>query len=223
MRFKLVPLLAAAAVLAACGTGDAAGAHKSRFGARSAHVTNPWFPLKPGTVYRYKGEEDGTPQRDVVRVTHHVKLIDGVRCRVVHDRVIKHGRVVEDTRDFYAQDRHGTVWYTGENTKELDRHGHVTSREGSWQSGKHGARRGIMMPRHPHVGFSARQEYRKGTAEDHFKVIRRHGRRLVTKEWSPLEKGVVDHKFYVRGIGNVKEKTVKGGDEVLHLVSISHG
>jgi hypothetical protein len=221
MRFKLIPLLAAAGALAACGAGDAAsGAHQKR--RLGAHVDNPWFPLKPGTVYRFKGEEDGTPTRDVVVVTHRTKLIQGAHCRVVRDRVYKHGRVVEATYDWFAQDDRGTVWYMGENTKELDRHGHVTSREGSWQSGKHGARRGIIMPAHPRVGYSARQEYYKGHAEDHFKVIRRHKRRLVTKEWTPLEKGVIDHKFYKRGVGMVAEKTVKGGDEVSRLVSISH-
>jgi hypothetical protein len=36
---------------------------------------------------------------------------------------------------------------------------------------------------------------------------------LLTKEWTPLEPGVVDHKLYVRGIGLVEEETVKGGNE----------
>jgi hypothetical protein len=44
----------------------------------------------------------------------------------------------------------------------------------------------------------------------------------VTKEWTPLEKGVIDHKLYKRGVGMVAEKTVKGGDEASRLVSTSH-
>ena len=45
---------------------------------------------------------------------------------------------------------------------------------------------------------------------------------LLTKEWTPLEPGVVDHKYYVRDIGVVREVTVKGGNEELRLVSVSH-
>jgi hypothetical protein len=89
------------------------------------------------------------------------------------------------------------------------------------------------MPGHPRVGYSARQEYFKGHAEDHFKILGKHAsvtvpygrfrhRALLTKEWTPLEPGVVDHKYYARGIGMLKEQTVKGGDEVGELVSISH-
>jgi hypothetical protein len=46
---------------------------------------------------------------------------------------------------------------------------------------------------------------------------------LLTKEWTPLEPGVIDHKLYVRGIGNVEEQTVKGGDERAKLVSYRRG
>jgi hypothetical protein len=45
---------------------------------------------------------------------------------------------------------------------------------------------------------------------------------LLTRETTPLEPGVVDHKYYVRDIGTVREVTVKGGHERLHLVGIRH-
>ena len=48
-------------------------------------------------------------------------------------------------------------------------------------------------------------------------------RALKTKETTPLEPGVVDAKFYVRGIGTVKEATVKGGTEHFELVSFKKG
>jgi hypothetical protein len=44
---------------------------------------------------------------------------------------------------------------------------------------------------------------------------------LVTREWTPLEKGVVEHKYYVRGVGNVRTIMVKGGSEEERLVSVS--
>ena len=196
-------------------------------------VTNPWFPLKPGTVYTYRGVKDGKPSRDVVTVTSQTKLVQGVRTTVVRDRLYLSGRLEERTSDWYAQDKKGNVWYFGEATAELDRRGRVKTTEGSWQSGVDGARAGIFMPAHPKAGQTALQEYYKGHAEDHFRVLSlsasvrvpfvatKHA--LLTKEWTPLEPDVLDHKFYVRGIGMVKETTVKGPRETNALVSVKPG
>jgi hypothetical protein len=187
----------------------------------SAHVDNPWFPLAPGTQFVYTGVKDGQRSRDVVTVTHRTKTIAGAQCVVVTDRLYLAGRLAERTSDWYSQDRAGNVWYFGEDTAELDRRGHVTSTEGTWQAGVHGARAGIYMPAHPRVGDSGRQEYYPGQAEDHFQVIGLfNGRTLLTKEWTPLEPGVVDHKMYVRGVGLVLEQSERGGDERNELVSL---
>ena len=102
-------------------------------------VDNSWFPLKPGTRYVYRGTEEGAHIRDVLVSTYRTKVVDGVTCRVVFDRVWRNGRLNEGTHDFYAQTKRGTVWYFGEHTATLDRHGHVRSREGSFMSGRHGA------------------------------------------------------------------------------------
>jgi hypothetical protein len=194
-------------------------------------VDNPWFPLVPGTTLVYRGVKDGEPTRDVVHVTTRARVVDGVRCIAVTDRLYASGRLAERTTDWYAQDRGGTVWYFGEDTAELDRAGRVRSREGSWLAGVNGARAGVFMPAHPRVGRAFRQEYLKGHAEDHFRVLGLHAsvrtpavastRALLTKEWTPLEPDVVDHKLYVRGVGLVEEQTVRGGDERAVLVSRS--
>ena len=47
-------------------------------------------------------------------------------------------------------------------------------------------------------------------------------RAVLTKEWTPLEPGTIDHKYYVRGIGTVLEQTVKGGAERAALISVTH-
>jgi hypothetical protein len=192
-------------------------------------VRNPWFPLVPGTRYIYDGIKDGKPSRDVLTVTNATKTIQGVPCAVVHDRLYLGGRLHERTTDWYSQDAAGNVWYFGESTAELDAHGKITSTEGSWTAGVDGARPGIFMPAHPRRGQSYRQEYYNGHAEDHFKIIgvlsgvtAGHAQAaLLTREWTPLEPGVVDHKTYVRGIGTVLEQTVKGGDERNELVRIT--
>jgi hypothetical protein len=207
-------ILAAFLVCVVCGSAQAASAGWAR------QVTNPWFPLKPGTTFVYTGEKDGRSGRDVVTVTDRMKVIRGVRCTAVDDRLYADGRLAERTTDWYAQDSNGTVWYFGEATAELNRAGKVTSREGTWQAGVDGARAGIFMPAHPKVGQSFRQEYLKGHAEDHFAVVRVSGASLLTKEWTPLEPDTLDHKLYRRGTGLVKEETVKGGNErwTLHVV-----
>jgi hypothetical protein len=195
-------------------------------------VDNPWFPLKPGTTWSYRGMEDGDRTRDVMIATYRTRVIDGVVCRVVFDRVWTNGRLGERTHDYYAQTNRGTVWYFGERTAELDRHGHVTSREGSFMSGVDGAEAGVFMTPHPKSGPAFFQEYYPGHAMDRFTVVRRGAHAsvpliqsdhaLLTKETSPLEPGIVDHKYYVRDIGDVSELTVKGGQERLHLVGITH-
>ena len=191
-------------------------------------VDNPWFPLRPGAVFVYRGVKDGKATRDVVRVTTGTRLIQGVRCTGVSDRLYSAGRLSERTTDWYAQNRDGTVWYFGEDTAELDRSGKVTSHEGSWLAGVDGARAGIFMPARPRVGQAFRQEFLKGHAEDHFRVLSLRAaarvpavttdHALLTKEWTPLEQGVVDHKLYVRGIGLVDERTIRGGNERNTLV-----
>jgi hypothetical protein len=186
----------------------------------AARVDNPWFPLVPGTTYVYKGVKDGEPTRDVVTVTHRTKLIQGVRCTVVDDRLYVRGRLAERTGDWYAQARGGAVWYFGEATAELNAAGKVTTREGSWQAGVHGARAGILIPAHPKVGQSFLQEYYKGHAEDRSRIVRLTARRLETREWTRLEPGVVSRKVYERGKGMIEEADLKGGDERSTLVEI---
>jgi hypothetical protein len=190
-------------------------------------VDNPWFPLSPGTVLTYAGEDEGAPARDVVRVTHRTRRILGVRATVVDDRVFKRGRPAERTHDYYAQDRRGNVWYLGEDTATLRPDGRVASREGTWRAGRHGARAGIFMPAHPRPGAGGWQEYWAGHAQDRYVILSRHARAagsrhgLLVRETSPLEPGVVDHKIYVRGVGTAVERTVKGGDERYRLVSVA--
>jgi hypothetical protein len=208
----------AGATLAVAARGDAAATSFVR------HVTNPWFPLAPGTRYVYGGVKDGKRSRDVVTVTGATRTIEGVVCTAVSDRLYLRGRLEERTTDWYAQDTRGNVWYFGEDTAELGASGRVTSTEGTWLAGRHGARAGIYMPAHPRVGERGRQEYYKGHAEDHFRVVGVFGRNAVlTEEWTPLEPGVLDHKLYVRGVGTVFEQTERGGDERNELVSVSRG
>ena len=234
-EMKLALLLGAAALAATLGTSASPASPSQNQGPAGfvARVDNPWFPLRPGTIYVYRGVKDGQPSRDVFVVTARTKRVQGVRCTVVRDKLYLRGRLEERTEDWYAQDEAGDVWYFGEATAELDREGNVRTTEGSWQAGVDGARAGIFMPARPHPGEAGLQELYEGHAEDHFRVLRLTAgvhtpaasshRALLTREWTPLEPAVVDHKLYVRGVGNVLEQTVKGGDERNELVAVRHG
>ena len=230
MAAGLALLLGAALALANVGSVVAA---QPTFDPRnfSGHaVDNPWFPLTPGTTLVYRGVKDGKHGTDIFRVTKRTRMVDGVLATVVEDTTTLNGRISEHTFDWYAQDDFGTVWYVGERTAEYDSSGNVVSREGSWEAGRNGALPGIFMPVDPRVGDSYRQEFLPGHAEDHFQITNLEAainvpyadfeHALRTKEWTPLEPGVRDAKFYVMGIGEVEEKAVTGPTEEFKLVQV---
>jgi len=223
LRSLLATSLLAALACVACGSAEGGSPRATPGVSFVRTVDNPWFPLKPGTTFVYVGEKDGRRGRDVVTATRRTRLIRGVRCTEVDDRLSVGGHLAERTKDWYAQDKRGNVWYFGEATAELNAAGRVTSREGSWLAGVDGARAGIFMPAHPRVGQSFRQEFYEGQAEDHFQVLdlstsvvvpyTAAAHALLTKEWTPLEPDTLDHKVYIRGIGLAKEETIRGGNE----------
>ena len=198
-----------------------------------SEVDNKFFPLQPGTTFFYKGKEEGVPTTNKTHVTHTTKQILGVSTTVVRDRAFEKGVLVEDTFDWYAQDKDGNVCYFGEDTKELDKHGNVISTEGSWEAGVDGAEPGIIMEAKPKVDDTYQQEFAPGVAEDMAKVLsvdkstcvpyRCFDNLLLTKEWTPLEPDVVEHKYYAKDVGFIRGVGVKGGREHTELVRITTG
>jgi hypothetical protein len=196
----------------------------------TSEITNPYFPLVPGTTFIYEGTSEGKAEFDTMKVTSETRPILGVDCIIVHDVVSQEGVVVEDTFDWYAQDKDGNVWYFGEDTRELDARGRVESTEGSWEAGQQRAQPGIVMTAHPEVGDSHREEYQKGVAEDRGRIIRVGETRttptdsyndvVVVAERTRLEPKIVEHKEYAPGTGLITENVIKGADEKSHLARI---
>ena len=152
--------LAAAALLAGCGAEDRPslpqGSEPANLDPANFQDTidHPYWPMQPGTAWVYSERDlEGSRQRVVVTVTEQTKEISGIRARVVHDVVTKDGAVVEDTYDWYAQDKDGNLWYLGEDTKEYE-DGKVASTAGSWQAGVDGAEPGLILPAKPSVGMT---------------------------------------------------------------------
>ena len=241
---KVLPTLIGVAMvlLAGCGSsggtgGEAQGKAKDAYAPSvdpadfTTKIDNKYFPLEPGTTFVYRGKTEDASEGDTVAVTSETRNIMGVECVVVDDRVTEDGELTEKTYDWYAQDEKGNVWYFGEDSKEYE-NGKVKSTEGSWEARKDGAEPGIIMPANPNVGETYRQEYYKGEAEDMARALKLDGSAtvprgsydhvLVTREWTPLEPNIAEHKYYAAGVGNVLEVAVKGPQERLELVDVKH-
>jgi hypothetical protein len=198
----------------------------------TAPVTNPYFPLVPGTVSVYRGTEGGDRLVEHLRVTDRTKTIQGVTTTVIRDVLFRNGHLGEATTDWYANDNGGTTWYFGERTAVYDRHGNVTSREGSWMAGVDGAVAGIIMPADPAPTDAYRQEFLVGHAEDQAWIVSNDEKLsgpigsltnvVRSYEWTQLEPDVVSLKLYGPNLGIVQEGDVAGGDEFLQLVRVRH-
>jgi hypothetical protein len=193
-----------------------------------ARIDNRYWPMSPGTKWIYREtDSEGNVQKVRVTVTKRTKAILGIDAVVVHDVVTEQGNLVENTFDWYAQDVCGNVWYLGENTKEYE-NGVVVSTEGSWEAGVDGAYAGIIMPADPLVGLTYRQEYYAGHAEDAAEVLSLDEQAgvpyghfsdvLLTKDYTPLEPRVLEHKLYAEGIGPVLALGISGGSDREELI-----
>lgn len=195
----------------------------------SAVIDNRFLPLVPGTTLVYESTTAEGIERDEVVVTHEKRVVMGVTCVVVRDTVKVNGEITEATDDWLAQDKEGNVWYFGEDSKEY-MNGKMTSTFGSWEGGVDGAKPGIVMKSIPVVGDSYRQEFYAGAAEDMAKIdgmglkisvpFGSYAGVLRTLEWTPLELGVAEYKYYAPDVGVVME-TTQGSGERSELIDIS--
>jgi hypothetical protein len=196
----------------------------------SANIDNKRWPMKVGSkwVYRVVDTATGEAVRDVIRVTDETKMIaDGIEARVVSDVVTDHGKPVEVTKDWYAQDSKGNVWYFGEDTVSFENG--QPSDAGSWEAGVDGAMPGVALPAKPKVGMTYREEYSKGVAEDQSRVLALDAQAevpaghfkhvLMTEDFSPIEPDVSEIKFYAKGSGQaVLAIDVSGGTDMEQLI-----
>jgi hypothetical protein len=173
--------------------------------------SNPYFKLTPGYRLFY---QDGSTT-DTLTVLNETKQIDGVETRVVEDREMKSGALVELTRDYYAIDSTtNDVYYFGEDV-DVYKNGKVVGHEGSWLSGVKGAKFGLMMPGSPKAGHRFYQEQAPGVGMDRSEILAVNekvttpagtfDRCVHVIETSPIEKGLKDHKWYAPGVGQVRD------------------
>jgi hypothetical protein len=188
----------------------------------TTRIDNPYWPMHPGTRWTYREtDQEGTQLKVVVTVSDQTKKIaNGVTARVVRDTVTRDGELIEDTFDWYAQDKEGNIWYLGENTAEFQ-NGKLITKAGSFEAGVDGAQPGIVMPADPQDGMQYRQEYYRGEAEDNGEILSTNEKvrspfgqfenALLTKDTITIEPNVLQYKLYAKGIGPVVALGVSGG------------
>lgn len=185
----------------------------------SGSVNNSFWPLQAGSIYLYVAEtEDGCEysKMTVTGDTYEVSMDStDYLTRVIRDQEWfsedcdpVNAVMLEDTLDYYAVDINLNVWYFGEDTLALDEDTGECSDEGSWLAGDNEAQPGIVLPGDPRKGYRYQQEYLEDEAEDWGQVLRLNAKVAIdyqdweldgcleTREWTPLEPGSVEHKFY---------------------------
>jgi hypothetical protein len=211
----------------ACGTTYAPVLDPANF---VTVIDNPYFPLPVGRELVYTGVKDGQTQTDVVTVTDQKKVILGITTTVVHDKATHDSTVLEETFDYYAQDKQGNVWYLGEDTTQFLPNGKADT-SGSFLAGVGGAQPGIIMKSNPQIPDAYRQECFAGEAEDTAWVVATTGsvrvpygqvrNVLTTLEATQIEPGAYDEKVYGPGVGIVTEQSLTGPNEFAQLVSVT--
>ncbi len=193
------------------------------------NLDNPFFaPAHDSSDLYFVRNEEGNETIVVERMPG-TKIVMGIPCAIIRDRVFSDGLLVEDTLDWYAQDDAGNVWYMGEAVinYEYDEDGNVigTDTDGSFEAGLDIAgtgsiaEPGFQIPANPQVGMNYRQEYYEDEAEDVGLVVATgvtvtlaDGRVftgcLQTLDWNPLDGGGLEYKFHAPGFGLVVERAL---------------
>jgi hypothetical protein len=180
--------------------------------------SNMYFRLEPGYRLKLEGREGLSRVTLIITVLDETKTVDGVETRVVEERESKGGRLIEVSRNFFAfntADR--GVYYFGEEV-DIYKGGKIVGHEGAWESGKNGARFGLMMPGHLLLKARYYQEIAPGVAMDRAEIVGLNEMLktpagkfedcLRVAETTPLEKGGKEYKLYAPGVGLVKDASL---------------
>jgi hypothetical protein len=183
---------------------------------------NPWLPLVPG----YQSVRDGTlfrgrrelHHRRRFTVTDVVKQVNGVRTVLVLDQDIDAGQIAEQALDYYAQDKHGNVWYLGSYTETYEG-GQFVNAVDAWLAGVNGATAGVVMMANPKTGMPGYiQASIPGRETIHAEVAKLGERKCVpfkcfSNTLAILEDGT-EFKYYAEGVGGIAtEPNYSGGEQ----------
>ncbi len=197
----------------------------------SATITNPLLPLSHLGARVLIGAEsdegDTITTRLESRVLPETTIVAGVRVLILEEKAYQDGQLIEVALDYFAQHKNGDVYYFGERVDNYV-NGKLKNHNGQWLVGENGAQPGVFMPAVPKLGETLSLELAPGVAEDKATVLSltesanvpagSYRNCLKTREFTPLEPGLEEFKWYCPGAGLVKET---GDASVLELVSIT--
>ncbi len=173
-------------------------------------ITNRYFTLPVGKKMTYRAETEDGVERIELEMEAATKMILGVETLVYRDRVYLGQELVEDTKDYLAQDKEGNVWYFGEDVNNYE-NGKLKDHAGSWVAGVNGAKPGIWIKALHDVGDSYKQEYYAGEAEDMRNVVAVNQTVSIASatyngcvkmyDWTPLDPKSREHKYYCPEVG----------------------
>ncbi len=209
---KTAYVLLAATCLATSQMAHAEEAYNPKIEAAdfSSAIDNPMFNLPTGKLMVYEAKTEDGLERVEIRIRPDTRKIMGIDTLIYNDRVFVDGQLVEETNDYLAQHKDGSVWYFGE---AVDNYvdGKFKDHAGGWIAGEDGALPGIWIKGKQVVGDSYRMEFYKGKAEDMAKVLETG---LTVKvaagtfknctkvyEWTPLEADAKENKYYCPDVG----------------------
>jgi hypothetical protein len=213
--------------------------HRNNF-PHSARINSRFFPLAPGTQFVYEGRANtgggSLPHRVIFTVTDMVKVISGVRTRVLWDQDLNEGQLAESELAFHAQDRRGNVWVLGEYPEEFDDNGRFSGAPNTWINGVAHATGGVLAPGKPRLGTRAFLEGSSPGIDflDCGKVFSLNQKTctptgcykgvMVIDETSPLDpESGHQRKYYAPGVGVVRVGAVGDPEgETLVLVAVNH-
>ncbi len=176
----------------------------------------PFWVLEPGFYLQLEGMEGKDLIQNTITTLVDTELIDGVLTRVVEERELANGELIEVSRNYFAICQEtSSVFYFGEDV-DIYEGGVLVSHDGAWRSGIGGATAGIIMPGTFLLGSRYFQEIAPDVALDRgcnsamgLAVSTPAGSFtgcVAVSETTPLEKGKSD-KVYCPGVGLVNDDT----------------
>lgn len=175
-------------------------------------IDNPYFSWPIGKKMIFEARTEDGLERIEITITGETRRIMGVETLVYLDREFLNGELVEETKDYIAQDKDGNVWFFGENVDNYV-NGTLKNHAGAWIAGVGGAKPGIWIKARHVVDDSYRQEYLKGEAEDMAKIVAvgltittsvdTYKNCTKTYDWTPLDPEAQEHKYYCPDVGGL--------------------
>jgi hypothetical protein len=201
-------------------------------------IDHPYLPFVEHRIRLYR-QVRGEGVLHVIDVFHaHTRTFtwqgDEIACRVLEEREVADGEILEISQNYFAQADDGSVWYFGEVVNQYEG-GEVVAHGGSWLVGGAGpgdpvetvsaATPTVFMPARPAVGDTWKAEdLPEAGIEEFDRVVALH-RRLHTpyatfRSVLEVEERTPDvgTKWYARGMGFVRQRG--SDDEIVTLIEV---